>query len=235
MKEKNLTGTEIIERCKEYGVEISESYFSRIKNNKKNPPSEDVSRAIAKACGVDERLLVIEGYIDKSPREIQKAFTYIDFMSKAATSKMLKLIKKGDIKKLEEYLENLPVSDTIIDILDGKEKYIDFLENNYTFERIGNGFGLSMLLKEPFGFDVEDNSMFPIIQKGDKVGIELINHYISTDILLVQYKKHKYIRYIQKINNTIKLVPICKTYKEIICNKEDVLILGRINNIIRKI
>lgn len=236
LQEKKLTDKEVIELCSKNGVDISEGYFSRIKNSKKNPPSEKISRAIAKACNVDERLLVIEGYIDKSPAEIQEVFKSINFMTKSSTIRLLKLIKKGNMKKLQEYLDTQPVSDTIIEILDGKEKYINFLDTYYTFESLGNGFGLSMLLKEPIGFTINDDAMSPIIQKGDKVYIDTeTNQFIGSDILLVQYQNKLYARYIHRINSTLKLVPIVGTYKEIICPKEDIKILGRINNIIRKI
>ncbi len=235
MNEQKLTNTEVVARCKEQGIEISETYFSRIKNNKKNPPSEEVSRAIANACNVDERLLVIEGYIDKSPKEIQEAFKTINFMAKSATAKLFKIIKKGDMKTLQEYLDTQPVSDTVIEILDSKEQYIEFLENNYTFESLGNGLALSMSLKEPVAINIEDDSMFPILQKGDKVGLEVLRTYNTNDILLIVYKKHKYIRYLHKENATVKLVPVNTKFKEIICDRKEIKILGRINNIIRKI
>lgn len=236
LQEKNLTGKEVREICSKNGVAISDGYFSRIKNSKLNPPSEEKSRAIAKACNVDERLLVLEGYIDKAPTEIQEVFKIINFMVKSATSRLLKLIKKGNMKELQEYLNTQPVSDTIIEILDSKEKYIDFLDNYYTFESLGNGFGLSMLLKEPIGFTIEDDAMFPIIQKGDKVCIDIeTKTFIGSDIILLQYKKHLYARYIHRINSTYKLVPIVRTYKEIVCDENDIKILGRINNVIKRI
>ena len=237
MNEKKLTNTEVIAKCREQGIEISETYFSRIKNNKKNPPSEEVSRAIANACNVDERLLVIEGYIDKSPKEIQEAFKTINFMAKSSTAKLFKIIKKGDMKALQEYLDTQPVSDTVIEILDSKEQYIEFLENNYTFESLGNGLALSMSLKEPVAINIEDDAMLPILQKGDKVEFEVKTNYKRCDIVLIKMKKSKQIlaRYIHKVNNTFILVPTNSEYKDIICNEEDFTVMGRVNNIIRKI
>lgn len=237
LQEKKLTDREVINRCKRNGVDISEAYFSRIKNNKKNPPSEKISRAIAKACEVDERLLVIEGYIDKSPKEIREAFTSLDFMAKSLGAKYMDLIQNGDIKKLKNRIENLPVSDTVIQLLNDKENYIHFLENNYMYESLGNGLALSMTIKEPIGFDIDDDAMLPILQKGDKVRIELTANFCSSDILLVKIKNQKkpIARYIYKVNDTVRLVPICKTYKEIICKRDEITILGRVNHVIRKI
>ena len=157
-------------------------------------------------------------------------------MTKSATTRLLNLIKRGNLKELQKYLDTQPISDTIIEILDSKEKYIDFLDTYYTFESLGNGFGLSMLLKEPAGFTIEDDAMSPIIQKGDKVCIDIdTKTFIGSDIILLQYKKHLYARYIHRINATLKLVPIVRTYKEIICTENDIKILGRINNVIKKI
>lgn len=234
LREKNLTDREVVNKCKENGDDISEAYFNKIKNNIINPPSEKVSRAIAKACGVDERLLVIEGYIDKSPKEIQEAFKTINFMAKSATAKFLKVIKKGNMKELQKYLDNQPVSDTIIEILDSKEEYLELLEDNYTFENLGN-FNFSVSLKEPVFLKVEDNAMFPILQKGDRVEIEVKTTYNSNDILLVEYQNKKYYRYVHKVNTIVQLIPICKDYKEMICDEKDIKRLGKVKNVIRKI
>ena len=237
MNEKKLTNAKVVEECNKQGINISQAYFSKIKNDKKNPPSEEISRAIAKACNVDERLLVIEGYIDKSPQEIQEVFKILNCTTKLATIKLLRLIEKGNMKKLQEYLDTQPISDTLIEILDSKDKCLEFIENNYTFENLGNGLDITMSLKNMVGFEINDDAMFPILQKGDTVQVELKNSYKSSDILLINYHKNIIPRYVFKINDTCKLVPINQNYKEIICPREEIekKIIGRVNTISKKI
>lgn len=238
LQEKNLTDREVVNKCRENGTDITEEYFNKIKNNKKNPPSEKVSRAIAKACGVDERLLVIEGYIDKSPKEIQDTFKFINFMANSATVKMLDLMEKKEIKKLKEYIDTAPVSETIVSLLDSQEQYTEFLENDYFFEHIGNNFDFSLLLKEPQGIEIIDNAMFPILQEGDKVDFEIKTTYNRCDILLIRPKDSKKVlaRYMHKFNSTYAFVPINPEYKEIIfSNEKDFSILGRVNKVIHNI
>lgn len=65
---------EIANKCTELGVPISKSYMNKLLNNKLSAPKEEISRAIAKVCNADERLLVMEGYIDKAPKEVSEAF-----------------------------------------------------------------------------------------------------------------------------------------------------------------
>lgn len=132
-------------------------------------------------------------------------------------------------------IEKEPLSDTIIDILDGKEGYSQFMDTGFIYSKINDKFDIQVTLKEPPGTQIEDNAMAPIILKGDKVTIEIKNSYSSSDIVLVKYKEQHLVRYKYDINNTVKLVPINKEYNEIIDNKDKIQVLGRVNHVIRKI
>ena len=70
----NYTQEEICKRCTELGIKISKSYINKLLNNKQQAPTEEISRIIANVCNCDERLLVIEGYLDKAPKEIREVF-----------------------------------------------------------------------------------------------------------------------------------------------------------------
>ena len=78
IEESGLSNKEILHRMKEMGVEISANYLSIIKNNEDKIPSEEVSRAIAKACGaIDEDLLVFSAYLDKAPEIVVQIIDYL--------------------------------------------------------------------------------------------------------------------------------------------------------------
>lgn len=238
MYEKNLTATEIIKKCKEeYDIEISEGYFSKVKNKRKNPPSEKVSRAIAKVCGIDERILVIEGYIEKAPKEIKRAFENISVIAKLTSTEIVKLIDKNYIDEFEEYLRQEPLCNIIIDILDNNEKQIESLKKEIYIEKLDNGKEIKLGLANPSGIEVIDDAMSPKINKGDKITFEIIGeNYKSTDILVVKTKKDPKVRLrnVININNTRKLQGYDEKYTEI-CDKQDLTILGKVNYVIKKI
>ena len=234
IKEKNYKDADIIRLCEEMGVKIDKGSFSRYRSGK-SIPNEEKSRAIAKACGVDERKLVIEGYLEKAPKEILDTLKTVKLMQIMVTSKLFKLQNLIKPKDAVKYTEEEPLGDTIIDILANKQNYIDFLNKGYIFNKINSSFNYSVALSEPQGIEIKEDAMSPIIQKGDKVTLEIKNNFSGSDILLVEYNKKIMARYVYKINNTIKLVPINKAYKEIMDNKDKIKILGKVNNIIRKI
>ena len=69
--DSNLSYKFIAEKCTEMGTTIDPSYISKLLSGKCNVPSEKISRALANVCGYDERLLVLEGYLDIAPKEIK--------------------------------------------------------------------------------------------------------------------------------------------------------------------
>lgn len=234
--EKGYSHADVIRMCKEIGVNITEGYFSKITNEKnKIIPSEKITRAIAKVCEVDERKLIIEGYIDKAPKEILDTFIAIKCMQTKGAMKIIELQNIVKEKEAENIIEKEPLSDTIIDILEGKENYSQFIDNGFIYSKINDKLDINVTLKEPQGTQIKDNAMAPIILKGDKVIIEVKNSYNSSDIVLVKHKEQHFVRYKYNINNTVKLVPINKEYEEIIDDKDKIEVIGRVNYIIRKI
>jgi len=74
--DSNITQEELSEKCKKLNAPISRGRINSILNNKAPAPSEKVSRAIAQICNIDERELVLEGYLENAPHEL------IDFLNK---------------------------------------------------------------------------------------------------------------------------------------------------------
>ncbi len=67
----DYTQEEVAQECCKLGVKVSRSQINKWLNKKSKPPRAEVSRAIATVCNVDERKLVIEGYMENAPKEIQ--------------------------------------------------------------------------------------------------------------------------------------------------------------------
>lgn len=233
----NYTNAEIIRRCKEMGEPINPTYFSKFLNGKEEPPDEKKSRAIAQVLEIDERRLVIEGYIDKAPKEIKEVFKNMQLMENLSAIKFMELIDKSKLKELQEYFSKEPLSDMIIDILDNTENYISYLEEEMHIESIGDGEEIHMGLENPVGIEIKDNAMAPKINKGDKVTIKIIgNNFRGTDILLVKTKQNPEVRIRNVIrqNDTRILQGYSSEYIEI-CDKDDLTIIGKVNNVIKKI
>lgn len=234
----NYTNAEIIRKCEEYGEHIDETYFSKFLNGNIAPPNEKKSRAIARALGIDERMLVIEGYIDKAPKEIKEALHKLKVFASLSALKYIGLLEKNKLHELKKYFENEPLADMVIDILDNSNNYIEYLEQEFHTENIGNGKEIRISLNNPVGIEIHDNAMAPEIEKGDKVLFELIGeNYNNVDILLVKTKKNPEIRVrnVIKINNTRQLQGHKPEYIEEPCDKNDVIILGRVNKVIKTI
>ncbi len=239
ISDTNYTNAEILRRCEEKGEHIDKTYFSKILNGKVEPPDDKKSRIIANVLKIDERRLVIEGYIDKAPKEIKRAFQNMLLMENLSAIKYAELIDKSKLHLLQEYFEKEPLTDMIIDILDDTQKFINYLEKEFHIENLRNGQEIKFSLNNPVGIEIHDNAMAPKIEKGDKVTFEIIdnNKYTNTDILLVKTKQNSEIRVrnVIKINSLRQLQGYNTGYIEPPCEKEDLFILGKVTNVIRKI
>lgn len=119
--ESGYTNRDIIEKCNKRDRKIDKAYLSKLQNNKVPAPSEEISRTIANICGTDERLLVLEGYIDKAPKEIKEALENIKLIfSMAVLSMFENELNDEAIKQVENEINKEPLSDFILQIIDNK-------------------------------------------------------------------------------------------------------------------
>lgn len=64
---------DICSDCKQYGVDLNPTYLSVIKREPTRIPSQQISRAIAKACGAKySEVLVVQACLDKAPEALIK-------------------------------------------------------------------------------------------------------------------------------------------------------------------
>lgn len=71
---------EIADRCKQNGVDIHASYISKLRKGTRPAPSDEISRAIAEACRADAEALIIQGNIERTPKQIiDEYFRYKNF------------------------------------------------------------------------------------------------------------------------------------------------------------
>ncbi|MCL1808497.1 MAG: S24/S26 family peptidase [Clostridiales bacterium] len=68
-----LSLRQITKRCADFGLSITPSYVSQLKNGKLPPPSPEVSMILAKACESKEQSkLIFQGYLEKAPDVIKE-------------------------------------------------------------------------------------------------------------------------------------------------------------------
>ena len=234
--ESGFNSTDIIKACNARGRKIDKAYLSRLLNDKAMPPSEELSRMFAEICGVDERKLVLEGYIEKAPKEIKEAFLSIKFMaSMMGLSVFENEMSEELLEQLQEKLKEEPLSDFIISLIDEKADKMDFLKNGIELSNSQNGF--KCMLEEPLALTVSDNGMFPKIMEKSKVNLKIQSKYDDWDILAVKIKRTEEIivRFALINKDTITLKPLNNNFETQELNVNDLTILGKVTQTITNI
>lgn len=233
----NYTAQQIINECNKEGLKINKAYMSKLRNNKVPAPSENVSRTIAKICNVDERLLVLEGYIDKAPKEIKEAFSSIKYMTIISALSFCKNhIDEETLKEIENEMNKEPLADFIISLIDNKADRIDIDTDKFNVSSEDEKVTFS--LREPIALPIKDNAMFPTIPENSEIFIKMQEKYEDGDILAIKIKGNEEITTrtaIFKDNNKILLVPLNNEYKKEIYEKDEIIILGKVEKVIKEI
>ena len=236
----NYTQREISKKCSELGIDISRSYITKLENTNNKIPTEKVSRAIAKVCNVDERLLIIEGFLDKAPKEIRDAFISLKYFSSLyGTNALENIIDSNSLNTIKSILEEEPLSNFVLSIVDDCKTLVDIKENGIVLKSEDDNFIFN--ISQPIGFKITDNAMYPIIKENDEVTIEIKNKYKDSDILIVKFNNEENVtaRQATILGNNIKLVPLNNKYKSKLVhienNDKGIKILGKVKKIIREI
>lgn len=235
----NYSNVDIANKCKELGVNVDRTYINKLLNNKSKPPKEEISRAISKVCGADERLLVLEGYIDKAPNEIVDTLKQIKFLTSVAA---LNLFENNFSKNNQFFLEQLkveldsePLADFIISILDKKATDINFADTGIEFSEKNDNYNVT--LTTPIELTVTDNSMFPLVPENAHISLKIKEEYKNGEIIALRFKgkDELLVRYIFYKDNDIMLTALNKDFEPIFCNKGDILIMGKVSKVITEI
>lgn len=62
---------QIAKECMKKGVNIHSTYISKLRLGQRPAPSDDISRALAEVTGGDPDKLIMAGYIERAPKEVQ--------------------------------------------------------------------------------------------------------------------------------------------------------------------
>ncbi len=234
-KEKGLTYKEIATKCKELGESITIGYIKEVASGRKNPPTEEKTRTIAKALDIDERLLILEGYIDKAPKEILDLLNSIrDYAMQFALISINNTLTKEQYEYIKYELHKQNLSEFLIDFLEADNlKYAN--NKNFTLEHEGLDFTFKY---DNISFiEVKDDSMSPQIEQGSSIVLEVKDKYVNGEILALKIKGTNEAIYRHTVFNsgTITLTPYNPKYKVITYNREDVEIIGKVARVIKEL
>ena len=236
----------IVEECEKRNYKIDKSYFSKLLNDKVPPPTEELSRIISDICNVDERQLVLEGYMDKAPKEIKEAFSSIKMITMYSTLRLFQSgIDENVFEKVEEELKKMPISDFIIQLIDNKDLCMqmgdlmfpddddddDIIDTNIKDDDI------TININQPVGFKMPDNSMFPIIQENAQIMLKFQPKYDDGDIIALKIQDEEDFTVRCAIFQEDKIILKAFNSKEPIKSYEydKISILGKVNKVITEI
>lgn len=236
--DSGYSSKQIIDECNNRGKKIDKAYLSKLLNNKIPPPSEEVSRVIANVCNVDERLLVLEGYIDKAPKEVIEALNSIKYMTTiSALNIFANEISNELLNKLEMELNEEPLANFIVDLIDNKSNNVKILNNGMELSMEKNK-NATLSLREPLALPIKDNAMSPMIPENSKISLKVENEYKNGDILAIKIKKQEdfIVRYALFNKDTITLTSLNhKEFEPITYKLEDIIIMGKVERVIIEI
>lgn len=234
IKNSGITAKEIAARCKELGVELTPSYISLIRNSEKSRvPSRDISAALAKVLGKDENYFILEGYMDEAPEQLKKIIRAIYYQATLAALWISKTEINDDNKKAAQiYVQQKSWAD-IVGELSNVDNAYDFnsSDNGITSSSIAeNGKSVNISLVVQQELSVNDDSMMPIMEKGNTAKIVVQDKYDDGDIIAfsincgdIQFRKLK------KINDDITLLlPFKNEYQVQVYDKENTAIIGKV-------
>lgn len=232
--ESGYTSKEIVEKCNAIGNGIDTTRLSKLQGGKLSAPSEKVSRDIARVCNADERLLVLEGYLEKAPKEIIDTFILLRSNTLIAGLQIFEnIVTEEQINSLKSELEKEPLSNYIVEILDSKNDKIEVSKEGFNIKTDN----FTFKLEEPTALPISDNSMFPIIPKNSKISLKIEGKYNNGDILALKINQQEdiIVRYVLFNNKNIILTALNKEFEQLTYKIDEVKILGKVTKVITDI
>lgn len=237
IENSNLTVKEIAEKCKEFDVDITPAYISTLRNAKTNrTPSDKVSRAITMACNyANKDALIIEAYLDNAPEPIKKFFSIMkQSIAPLTLGAFDNKLTSQQKREFNAVIDEMSMADFIAEFSTQK---IDYEKSKGLDMKIisDDEIKITNEIKQALGFDVADNGMSPLINKGDKVQVSLIKtEEIKTGDIICYAKKEKpsnqFVRkvVVGKSTKEFTFLPINNDFTPEVINIEDIIIIGKV-------
>jgi transcriptional regulator with XRE-family HTH domain len=235
IENSGLTLKEISERCKQEGKDIVPSYISKLQTGKQSAPSEEVTKAIAEACGENPQELLFEGNLAKTPEMIRQfVLNVIHFHREKEKATMRSVVPQEDEELFEgliNEIDNFTIFLSIKNDYKTDDSTMDITQDNEnTFETLGhyesNKIGSFKVL-------MPDDSLSPIIQRGWEFELEKIEQIENGDFVGVILNDDTLVfrKYIE-IDKKILLIAENKKFEPIVLADQHYKIIGKIKRLI---
>lgn len=250
IEESGKTLKDIAKDCEQYGVKITPSYLSALRKSEDDrTPSNDVSLAIAKACNVSkerENILIIQAYLDKAPKEFEKLIEMLRNVLINTTAGMIdNKLTTEQYKVIKDMISEMPMAELVIslssDLVYQSTKKQFGAMNFKTTDIMSDNVKIETTIK-PSGIPICDDGMSPKINKGDQVNFEVmeIGDYKTGDTVLLSIpnsNKKQIARQIifDESRKNITLLPINAEFQPKQCKINEIIIFGKITQVIKKL
>lgn len=235
IEESGMTAKDVAQKCADYGVSITPSYLSMLRNGVgKRMPSDEVSRAIAKALGKDENLLVVERALDEAPEPITKALQYILRISTAAMFDLTGNDLTPEMQALmDEQIQKMPLSESVLQL--AQQTNLPQFNKDTSGTVMQNADGSATVnITAPPEFVIDTDAMQPIIGKGDRVRLQAEQQYKTGDIIAFNGNGIE-CRRVEIVDGQILLVPFERGFASLPYDPKKQKILGRVITVTRDI
>lgn len=221
IREKRFSNRYVANECTKLGAKTSDSYISKLRKGRSLPPSAEISECIGKICGIDERILVLEGYMETAPTEIKEALKKIyEAIVISAYEVNKEKIKTEEIERVRKELSITSYSKLIME-----------LNNMETEEMIGE---VGKQNNNVLEIMTIDNAMAPHIPKNSKFTIKFTSIYKDGEIYWIKIKETEemIVRYYFEKEGRIILIPFNKEFESKTYNKDEIQIIGKVDKVI---
>lgn len=232
IKDSGFTLREIVEKCKQEGVSIDQSYISKLQTDAQKPASDEVNIALAKVCGVDPDDLLFEAYMEKAPNMIRKLITQIsDFFKQFLSVMSIQQLPPDMVPIFKQQIESISQRDLIKMILDTDFKeMLEGMSNTMSIKDL-NGEENRILFNPYLGIKMPDNSMSPLIPIGAQLQLDNPTTVGNGDIVFALIAEDDYLvrRYVL-VDNKIILIAENNAFEPLTFSKDSIKIVGRVKS-----
>ncbi|WP_198041768.1 helix-turn-helix domain-containing protein [Paenibacillus larvae] len=230
IKESGLSLSEISERLKKYGYQVSKGYISQLQNGKTdNPATVELNRALASVTGGDVEKLLTAALIEKAPEEIKDKFERLALLKQLKNEYREALaFNESSVPYITNNLVKIPLLGSI-----AAGQPIDRIELIEDVEYVNK----SVLRgKDAFALSVKGNGMIgDNIVEGDIVICVKQPEVSPTDIAVVAVEKEiATIKRVKFQDNICVLMSSNPKLQPTIVQSSDVEIIGRVVEVRRR-
>lgn len=231
IKCSGLSLSEISERLKEHGFNISKGYISQLQNGKtENPATVELNRALAAVTGGDVEKLLTAALIEKAPAEIKEKIERLNTLKKLKSEYDAVAVKevKNEFNFNYDKLVKIPLLGVI-----AAGQPIDRIEMIEDFEYVNADV---LRGREAFALRVKGDSMIgDYITEGDVVICVVQKEVTSNEIAVVAVEsENATVKRVKCQGDVCMLIPSNPKMQPTLVSSKKVEVLGKVVEVRRR-